>query len=193
MVRAGWSGMKFSASKLSHSASSSGPSATSQPMATNTSIIWSIRAVIGWIAPVGASSTGRVTSTRSSTSTLGQLDLGDLALPRGQGLRDPAAGLADPLAGVLARLGRQGPDLPVGQGDRRPVAGVGQPGRLELGQRGRRRERGQRLGDGRLDVVGVQRGDLDGVVARVRAGHDSCFGTGKSSAAPPGGLAPGTV
>ena len=67
MVRAGWSGMKFSASKLSHSASSSGPSATSQPMATNTSIIWSIRAVIGWIAPVGARSTGRVTSTRSST------------------------------------------------------------------------------------------------------------------------------
>ena len=54
MVRAGWSGMKLSASKLSHSASSSGPSATSQPMATKTSSIRSISAVIGCTAPTGA-------------------------------------------------------------------------------------------------------------------------------------------
>ena len=33
MVRAGWSGPRLSASKLSHSASTSGPSATSQPIA----------------------------------------------------------------------------------------------------------------------------------------------------------------
>ena len=67
MVRAGWSGMKLSASKLSHSASSSGPSATSQPMPTKTSSIRLIRAVIGCTAPTGAVATGSVTSTRSST------------------------------------------------------------------------------------------------------------------------------
>ena len=33
ICRAGWSGSKFSASKLNHSASTSGPSATSQPIA----------------------------------------------------------------------------------------------------------------------------------------------------------------
>ena len=37
MVRAGWSGPRLRASKLSHSASTTGPSATSQPIATNTS------------------------------------------------------------------------------------------------------------------------------------------------------------
>ena len=81
MVRAGWSGMKFSASKLSHSASSSGPSATSQPMATKTSSIWSIKAVIGWTAPVGASGTGRVTSTRSSTRRWASSTAADLGSP----------------------------------------------------------------------------------------------------------------
>ncbi len=66
--RAGWSALMLRASKLSHSASASGPSAISQPMATNTSLIRSIRPVIGWIAPWGASATGSVTSTASDAS-----------------------------------------------------------------------------------------------------------------------------
>ena len=79
IVRAGWSGMKLRASKLSHSASSSGPSATSQPMATKTSIIWSISAVIGWIAPVGASVDRQRHVDPLLDQALSQLDLGDLA------------------------------------------------------------------------------------------------------------------
>ena len=103
----------------------------------------------------------------------GQLGRLDLGLARLQRLVDRAAGLADAGAGLLAGLRRQGADLPVGQGDRRPVAGVGQPGLLELGHRGRRRKRRQRLGHHGLDVLGVQRRDLNGVVAGVRAGHGS--------------------
>ena len=60
--------MKFNASKFIHSASSSGPSATSHPMATKTSTIRSVKAVIGCTAPTGPAATGRVTSTRSSLS-----------------------------------------------------------------------------------------------------------------------------
>ena len=47
-------------------------------------------------------------------------------------LVDGPAGLADPLAGVLARLRRQGADLAVGQRQRRAVAGVGEPDLLQL-------------------------------------------------------------
>ncbi len=68
MVRAGWSAPRLRASKLSHSASTTGPSATSQPMATNTSAMNSEPVVIGCRAPRGARSTGTVTSTVSSTS-----------------------------------------------------------------------------------------------------------------------------
>ena len=110
--------MKLSASKLSHSASSSGPSATSQPMATKTSSIRCIKAVIGCTAPTGASGTGSVTSTRSSTRARAQLGRLDLGLARLQGRVDLRPGPADPRAGVLAGLRRQRPDLPVGQGDR---------------------------------------------------------------------------
>ncbi len=47
IVRAGWSGPRLSASKLSHSASTSGPSATSQPIATKMS------ATCSWIVVNG--------------------------------------------------------------------------------------------------------------------------------------------
>ncbi len=67
--RAGWSGPVFSASKFSHSASSSGPSATSYPIPTNTSAIRSFSVVNGCRAPRGSRSKGSVTSTRSSAST----------------------------------------------------------------------------------------------------------------------------
>ena len=68
MVRAGWSGPRLSASKLSHSASRTGPSATSQPMATKMSAISSEPVVTGCRAPVGTRSVGSVTSTVSSAS-----------------------------------------------------------------------------------------------------------------------------
>ena len=47
IVRAGWSGPRLRASKLSHSASTTGPSAISQPMATKMSAISSDWSVIG--------------------------------------------------------------------------------------------------------------------------------------------------
>ncbi len=69
MVRAGWSLPKFSASKLNQDDSTSGPSATSQPIATNTSAMRSPICVIGCRAPRGRRSQGSVTSTASSAST----------------------------------------------------------------------------------------------------------------------------
>src|SRR4051794_7213067 len=67
--RAGWSGSKLSASKLNHSASTSGPSATSQPMPTKTSVMRSVMVSSGWRAPGAVRSTGSVTSTASCTMT----------------------------------------------------------------------------------------------------------------------------
>ena len=51
--RDGWSGGMFRASKLNQSASTSGPSATSKPMATKMSTTRSWIDVSGWRAPVG--------------------------------------------------------------------------------------------------------------------------------------------
>ena len=72
------------------------------------------------------------------------LDL-ELGLALGQGLVDRAARLADPLAGVLARLGRQRADLAVGQGQRGTVTRVLGADVLEGLEIGGRRDRGQRL------------------------------------------------
>ena len=171
MVRAGWSGPRLSASKLSHSASTTGPSATSQPIATKTSAISSEPVVSGCRAPRG----GAVGRQRDVDGLLDQhplLVLGlEHLLPRGERLVDRAAGLADPLPGLLAGLRRQRADLAVGQRERRPVAGVLEPDLLELGEvagRGDRRERGVAH---RLDLLGLERRDLDGVVIGVRSGH----------------------
>ena len=68
MVRAGWSGPRLRASKFSHSASMTGPSAISQPIATKTSAIRSAPVVSGCRAPRANRSVGSVTSTVSSTS-----------------------------------------------------------------------------------------------------------------------------
>ncbi len=96
-------------------------------------------------APSGVSSTGRVTSTRSSARRSGQFGRGDLGVAGLESGAHRAARPADPHAGVLARLRRQSADLTVGQGERRPVAGVGDPGCFELGHRGRGGEGPQRL------------------------------------------------
>ena len=68
IVRAGWSGPRFIASKLSHSASTSGPSATSQPIATKMSATSSWIVVMGCRAPTTSRSVGSVTSTVSAAS-----------------------------------------------------------------------------------------------------------------------------
>ncbi|SKU00145.1 Uncharacterised protein [Mycobacteroides abscessus subsp. abscessus] len=69
MLRAGWSGRKFRASKLKCSVSTSGPSATSHPIAMKVSAMFSDRIVMGWRAPRGCLVEGNVTSMRSATST----------------------------------------------------------------------------------------------------------------------------
>ena len=90
-------------------------------------------------------------------------------LPGGQRLVDRAAGLAHAHAGLLARLRRQRPDLAVGERERRAVAGVLEadlPEGVEVSGAG---DRGQgRLAHG-VDLVGLQRGHLDGVVLGVGA------------------------
>ena len=176
MVRAGWSGPRLSASKLSHSASMTGPSATSQPMPTKMSAISSEPVVIGCRAPSGRAVGGQ----GDVDGLLGQhpgLGLGlELGLPGGQRLGHGPARLADPLAGLLAALRRQRADLPVGQGQRRAVAGVLDPDPLQLlevaGGRDRR-ERGVARG---VDLLGLHGGDLHGVVVGVGSGHGASLG-----------------
>ena len=86
-----------------------------------------------------------------------------------------AAGLADPLAGLLAGLRRQRADLPVGQRQRRPVAGVLDPDLLERLEVGGARDRGERGVARGLDLLGLQGGHLHGVEVGVRSGHgDEC-------------------
>ena len=138
--------------------------------------------MIGWREPRCVRPVGSVTSTVSSTSIRSSCSASQLDLPRRQRLVDRTPGLADALAGVLAGLRRQGPDLPVGQRQRRPVARVVEPDLLEPGQVGRRRDRLERLVARRRHLVGLQRGDLDGVVGRVGTGHAEQ----SRKAAPPG-------
>ncbi len=64
------------------------------------------------------------------------LGLQDL-LPGAQGLVDLTPGPADALAGLLAGLRRQRPDLAIGQRERRAVARVLGPDPLELLEVGR--------------------------------------------------------
>ena len=99
-------------------------------------------------------------------------------LPLAERLVDRAAGLADPLAGLLAGLRRQRADLAVGQRQRGAVAGVVDPHLLELGEVGGGRDRSQGGVAGGLDLLGLQRGDLHGVVVGVGSGHGGSRGSG---------------
>ena len=126
IVRAGWSGPRLSASKLSHSASTSGPSATSQPIATKTSAIRSESIVMGCRAPGTCRSHGRVTSTVSSTSIRCSVSTSSSAW------RFPSAWLTAPLAWPTrwpASLRAWGGSAPISRlasasGDRSPACSV---------------------------------------------------------------------
>ena len=186
--RAGWSGGMLSASKLNHSASTSGPSATSKPIATNRSAMRSVRVVSGCRAPAGDPVPGQ----RDVDGLLDEhpgVALGlELGLPGGQRLGDGAAGGAHPLAGLRLGGRRQRPDLAVGQGQGGPVAGVLEAGGLERVEVGRRGDGGQGGVAGLLDLVGVQGGHLHGVVGLVRCGHDRApSGRGRPSLGSGGG------
>ena len=101
-----------------------GPSATSQPIATKMSAISSEPVVTGCRAPAG-DPVGRQGDVDGLLDQHPLLVLGlEHRLAAAERLVDRAARLADPLAGLLAGLRRQGADLPVGQRQRRPVAGV---------------------------------------------------------------------
>ena len=95
----------------------------------------------------------------------------ELLLPLRERLLHRAARLADALAGLLARLRRQRPDLAVGQRQRRPVAGVLDPDLLQRLEVGGARDRGERGVARGLDLLGLQRGHLHGVEVGVRSGH----------------------
>ena len=178
MVRAGWSAPRLSASKFSHSASMTGPSATSQPIATKTSAIRSAPVVSGCRAPAATRSAGQgdVDGLLDQHPLL-VLDL-EHGLPLRERLVDRAARLADPLAGLLARLRGQRTDLPVGQGERRPVPGVLDPRPLERLEVARARDGRQRGVARGLDFLGLQGRDLHGVVIGVRSRHDCLSGSG---------------
>ena len=157
MVRAGWSFLKFSASKFSQPDSTSGPSATSQPIPTNTSAMRSASWVSGWRAPRGWRSHGSVTSTASSTSTRSSRSSTSAAW------RASNASWASWRAAFtrLPASARSGPgsdaELAAGEQQRGPVAEVGGLGGGQRGEVGRARERLPGRGDGGGQRVGVQK------------------------------------
>ena len=84
--------------------------------------------MIGWRAP-RRRAVGRQGDVDGLLDQHPLLVLGlEHGLPLGERLVDRAAGLADPLAGLLAGLRRQRADLAVGQGQRRAVARVRRAG-----------------------------------------------------------------
>ncbi len=124
IVRAGWSGRKLSASKLKCSVSTSGPSAISHPIATNTSATWSemMRDRVPGTERA-ASRDGRVTSMASATRTAASRSASSTS---GARRRQPArrCGDVDPLARVCALLARQRAERTLGERDGRLVAEV---------------------------------------------------------------------
>jgi hypothetical protein len=122
-----------------------------------------------------AGPTGSVTSTRSSASTRASRSASSSARRALEGLGDGDAGGVDPLAGVRPGRGRQGAQLAAGQQHRRPVPEVG---RADGGQRLQApgpRERLPGLGDGGVEGLGREGGDLLGVVGVVGARHGRPF------------------
>ena len=96
-------------------------------------------------------------------------------LTGGDGLVDRTTGLTDALTGLLAGLRGQRADLAVGQRQRRAVAGVVDAHLLEGVQVGRGGDRLEGGVPGRLDLLRLERGHLDGVVIGVRARHGGTF------------------
>ena len=142
----GGPGARLRASKLSHSASTSGPSATSQPIATKTSLDALLHGREGVARARGAA----VVRQRHVDGLLDQhpvvalgLELGLAVLDRGP---HRAARLSDALAGLGLGLRGQRADLAVGQGERAAVTGVGERDCLELVEVGGGRDRAQGRG-----------------------------------------------
>ena len=120
---------------------------------------------------------GSVTSTVSSASIRCSCSASSSSCRFAERLLHGPARLADALAGLLAGLRRQRPDLAVGQGQRRPVAGVLDPDLLQRLEVGGARDRGERGVARGLDLLGLQRGHLHGVEVGVRSGHGTSLGT----------------
>ena len=171
ICRAGWSAPRLRASKFSHSDSTSGPSAISQPIATKMSSTRSETRLMGWRAPSGRRGTRTVRSTGLlDEDALVALGL-ELLLAGLERLCHLAARLADPLAGLGLGAGRQGADLAVGQRQRALLPLVGQSRGLELVEGARRGDRGLGVSHRPLDGGRVERGNLDGVVLLVGSRH----------------------
>ena len=171
MVRAGWSGPRLSASKLSHS-DSIDRALGDLPAHRDEDVGDQLRA--GRDRVPGAER-GPVGGQRDVDGLLDQhprLGLGlELGLAGGERLRDGAAGLADPLARLLAPVGRQRADLAVRQRQGRSVAGVLDPDLLQLLEVGGGRDRGERGVARGVNLLGLHGVDLHGVVVGVRSGH----------------------
>ena len=99
----------------------------------------------------------------------------ELCLARRERLRDPGPGLTDALAGLGLRARGQRADLAVREGKGALLTLVGRAHRLQLleGAGGRGGREG--LLDGGVDLRGIERRDLDGVVVRVGSGHRGAF------------------
>ncbi len=132
----------------------------------------------GWRAPSGRRPVGSVTSTASSTRMRSSRSASSSAWraanacatrPRAWPTRLPASALA---------LGGSAPISRLARASGAAVALVGGAGGLQLVERGRGGGGGQRLGDGGVDGLGVERRDLDGVVAGVGSRHGVHFGRG---------------
>ena len=123
MVRAGWSAPRLRASKLSHSASTTGPSATSQPIATKMSSISSAPVVSGCREPRGRAVDGQ----RDVDGLLDQHPLLVLGLehrgPGGERLVDRAAGRPTRWPASLRACGGSAPisRLASASGERSPA------------------------------------------------------------------------
>ena len=125
ICRAGWSGPRLRASKLSHSLSSSGPSATSQPIPTKASTSrWAdeLDGVAG--AEAARRRRDRDVDPLLDEDPLVALGL-ELGLARGERRADPPPRLADTLAGLGLGARRQRPDLAVGEREGALLALVG--------------------------------------------------------------------
>ena len=186
MVRAGWSGMKLSASKLSHSASSLGTFGDLPAHGDE-----DVRHLVHQGGDgVHGTDRGQVDGDRHvhplGDQRAGQLVGGDLGLAHLERRVDLAAGPSDARAGLFPGLRRQGPDLAVGEGDRRAVGGVLDPRLLELGHRGRCAERSQSLRHHGVDALAAERRDLYGVITLVRARTWAPLWLGDSGCALPG-------